>query len=235
MIILKLVEEVYQNKRKFFRKNKLKEDLFEYTRAGVIINNKPHFIISVKEGSLCDANFRRMLERYKGEVITSSKLSENEFINELLFNEKPYLKMALFQNFIKLLKNEKTKQLNVFVSDLDFDLKEELPLLLPYVKTLTIRVKDEFFIREWQRECFLEYGVKPCVVTEKEFQIFQYDVVADFDKIVNKTLCIEFLGEQKIVFPDCRFLEIPEELKFLENFELESSTICAAFGSNHKR
>ena len=235
MIILKLSGDVREKNRKFSRKNKSNEELLNYTRAGVIINNRPHFILSVNESNLCDENFKRLLQRYKGEIITSENLSKIEFINELLFNEKPYLKKAYFKNFIKLFNNEKSKLLNVFVADLNFDLKDELPQLLPKVKSLTIKVCDEFFIRDWQRECFLEYGVKPNVITDKDSRILSYDVVADFDEIKNKTFSIYFLGEQKTVYPDSEFLKIPEELKFLENFELENSTICAVFGSCYKK
>ena len=45
----------------------------------------------------------------------------------------------------------------------------------------------------------------------------------------------KFFSEQKTIYPDCRFLEIPNELKFLENFDLDDSTICAVFGSILKK
>ena len=109
-----------------------------------------------------------------------------------------------------------------------------MPEILPYVKTLTVKVEDEIYIRDWQRQCFLEYGIKPQVITGSNFSILNYDVVADFDMVQNKSLKIEFEGEYKTLFSDNRFLSVPEELKFLENFELENSTICAAFGSHNK-
>ena len=136
--------------------------------------------------------------------------------------------------FEGLLKKYKSKSLNVFIADIDFVLKEELPQILPYVKTLTVKVEDEIYIRDWQKSCFLEYGIKPQVITGGNFSILNYDVVADFDMVQNKSLKIEFEGEYKTLFSDNRFLSVPEELKFLENFELENSTICAAFGSHNK-
>lgn len=235
MIILKLEEAKSEKRNKIRVKKKSNEILFNYTRAGLIINNKPHFVISVNESNLCDENFKALLKRYKGEIITSEKLAKYDFLNDLLFDEKPYLKKALFQNFIKLINNEKSKKLNVFVSDLTFDLKDELPLILPGVKSLTVRVADDFLTRDWQRKCFYEYGVKPRIVTEKDVQFLSYEVIADFDKIQNKTIIIEFFSEQKTIYPDCRFLEIPNELKFLENFDLDDSTICAVFGSILKK
>lgn len=234
MIILKLNEDVNEKKKKMWWKSKAKDDLLKYSRAGLIIYNKPHFIISVNESCLYEEQFKKMLERYKGEIITSEKLSKNEFINELVFDEKPFLKKAIFKSFCELLKKYKSKSLNVFIADIDFVLKEELPQILPYVKTLTVKVEDEIYIRDWQRQCFLEYGIKPQVITGGNFSILNYDVVADFDMVQNKSLKIEFEGEYKTLFSDNRLLSVPEELKFLENFELENSTICAAFGSHNK-
>ena len=235
MIILKLDDCSCEKRMKIRRRNKSGEALFDYTRAGVIVNNRPHFVISIKESTLCDEKFKKLLERYKGEIITGEKLSKNEFISNLLFDEKPYLKKALFQNFIRLFDSEKSKYLNVFVVDSKFDLKDEIPLLLPKIKSLTVKVNDEFLIRDWQRNCFLEYGVKPVVLSEKNSHFLDYDVFVDFDKLHNKSLCVDFLNEQKIIYPDIRFLAIPPELKFLEDFELESSTICAVFGSLKKQ
>ena len=235
MIILKLNEDVSKKKKRLWQKINLKEELFDYTRAGVIINNRPHFVISVNENNLCDESFKKMLSRYKGEIITSEKLLKYEFLNELLFDEKPYIKRALFKNFESLLKNKEAKMLNLLVVDSDFDLKEKLPMLLPNVKTLTVKVKNNFFIKEWQKKCFLEYGVKPNVVFGEELHAFSYDVIADFDNIKYKTLFVEFLGETKTVNPANEFFEIPEELKFLKNFGLENSTICAAFCSSFKK
>ena len=229
MIILKLSEDVYEKKRKHFRKSRTNEELFDYTRAGVIINNRPHFVISVKESNLCDENFKRLLERYKGEIITTPELSKNEFINGLLFDEKPYLKKAIFQSFIKLFNNEKSKLLNVFVSDITFELKEELPLLLPKIKTLTVKVSNDFGMRDWQRKCFFEYGVKPNIVTDSNADFLKYDVVADFDSINNKMLRIDFQNEIKEIYPERKFLELTKELKILSEFGLCESTICAAF------
>ena len=110
MIILKLKEDVCEKRKKLRRKKKVNVDLFNYTRTGLIINNKPHFVISVEEKYLVDEDFKKLLERYKGEIVAGEKLSENEFINELLFDEKPYLKKAIFQSFLKLFNNEKSKQ-----------------------------------------------------------------------------------------------------------------------------
>ena len=235
MIILKLNEDVCKKKKRLWQKTSLKEELFDYTRAGVIINNRPHFIISVNENNLCDENFKKMLSRYKGEIITSEKLLKHEFLNELLFDEKPYIKRAMFKNFESLFKNKQAKMLNLLVVDFNFDLKEKLPMLLPNVKTLTVKVKDDFYIKDWQKKCFLEYGIKPNVVFADELRTFSYDVIADFDNIKNKTLFVEFLGETKTVNPANEFFQIPEELKFLKNFELENSTICAVFGSGFKK
>ncbi|MBE6814122.1 MAG: hypothetical protein E7522_01590 [Ruminococcaceae bacterium] len=229
MIILKLNEDVTEKRKKLKRKRKVNEDLFNYTRMGLIINNKPHFVISVEEKNLVDEDFKRILSRYKGEIIASEKLSENEFINELLFDEKPFMKKAIFQNFIKLFNNEKSKQLNVFVCDFSFDLKDELPLLLPKIKTLTVKVSDDFCVRDWQRKCFFEYGVKPNIVTDSNTDFIKYDVVANFDSINNKMLRIEFQNEKKEIYPERKFLELTKELKLLSEFGLSESTICAAF------
>lgn len=229
MIILKLKEDVTEKRRKIRRKKNVNEDLFNYTRMGLIINNKPHFVISVEEKNLVDEDFKRILSRYKGEIIASEKLSENEFINELLFDEKPFLKKAIFQNFLKLFSNEKSKHLNVFISDISFDLKDELPLLLPKIKTLTVKVSDDFGVRDWQRECFFEYGVKPNIVTDSSADFIKYDVVSDFDSINNKMLRIDFQNETKEIYPERKFLELTKELKVLSELGLSESTICAAF------
>lgn len=229
MIILKLKEDVTEKRRKIRRKKKVDEDLFNYTRTGLIINNKPHFVISVEEKYLIDEDFKRILSRYKGEIIASEKLLENEFINGLLFDEKPFLKKAIFQSFIKLFNNEKSKLLSVFVSDISFDLKDELPLLLPKIKTLTVKISDDFSVRDWQRKCFFEYGVKPNIVTDSNADFFKYDVVADFDSINNKMLRIDFQNEIKEIYPERKFLELTNELEILSGFGLSESTICAAF------
>ena len=229
MIILKLKEDVTEKRRKIRRKKKVDEDLFNYTRTGLIINNKPHFVISVEEKYLIDEDFKRILSRYKGEIIASEKLLENEFINGLLFDEKPFLKKAIFQSFIKLFNNEKSKLLSVFVSDITFDLKDELPLLLPKIKMLTINISNDFGVRDWQRECFFEYGVKPNIVTDSNADFLKYDVVADFDSINNKMLRIDFQNEIKEIYPERKFLELTKELKILSGFGLSESTICAAF------
>lgn len=229
MIILKLKDDATEKRRKIRRKKKVNEDLFNYTRMGLIINNKPHFVISVEEKYLVDEDFKRILSRYKGEIIASEKLSENEFVKGLLFDEKPYLKKAIFQNFFKLFSNEKSKHLSVFVSDITFELKEELPLLLPKIKTLTVNVSDDFLVRDWQRECFFEYGVKPNIVTDSNADFLKYDVVADFDSINNKMLRIDFQNEIKEIYPERKFLELTNELEILSEFGLSESTICAAF------
>ncbi len=233
MIILKLNEGVCEKKQKLWRKSKAKEEIFEYTRAGVIINNRAHFVISVNESNLCDESFKKMLMRYKGEIITSEKLQKYEFLTELLFDEKPYLKRAVFQNFKNIFSFEQAKTLNILVKDFNFDLKDELPLLLPKVKTLTVKIKDNLYTSDWQKKCFLEYGIKPKVVTDENSEVLSFDVVADFDNIKNKTLLVEFLGKTRTIYPDCEYLKISDELKFLRNFELEDSTICAVFGQNN--
>ena len=92
---------------------------------------------------------------------------------------------------------------------------------------------DNLYTSDWQKKCFLEYGIKPKVVTDENSEVLSFDVVADFDNIKNKTLFVEFLGKTRTIYPDCEYLKISDELKFLRNFELEDSTICAVFGQNN--
>ena len=59
--------------------------------------------------------------------------------------------------------------------------------------------------------------------------LFGLEVIADFEEIDDNKLHLNVSGEEAILYPFFKFLEVPEELKILENLDLSKTTICGAF------
>ncbi|MBE6747661.1 MAG: hypothetical protein E7557_00320 [Ruminococcaceae bacterium] len=230
MIILKLNEETPVSKKESKRKSKKrKEQLFDYSRSGIVINNKPHFVISVSQNTLEDFEFQKLLSKYKGSIVASQNLENEPILNELLFDSKPFKKKALFESFKSTVFSKAYINYRVLICDFNFYLRSEIPGILPFVKSVTIATENVEASEVWKTECFLEYGVKPDIVHKDRIRYDAFDVVADFETIDDNKLQVNVLGEEVTFYPSFKYLEIPDELKILENFELSNTTICAAF------
>ena len=230
MIILKLNEEASVSKKELKRKlRKRKEQLFDYSRSGIVINNKPHFVISVSQNTLEDFEFQKLLSKYKGSIVASQNLENEPMLNELLFDSKPFRKKALFESFKSTIFSRAYINYRVLIYDSDFYLKSEISEILPFVKSVTIATENSGDSEVWKTECFLEYGVKPDVVRKDKIRYDAFDVVADFEKIDDNKILVNVLGKEIAFYPSFKYLEIPDELKILESFELSNTTICAAF------
>jgi len=230
MIILKLSEEsLNQKKVKIKRWKKPKEQLFNYSRSGIVIDNKPHFVITVTEKTLEDIEFLRLLYKYKGCVIVPENLEDKPELSGLLFDSKPYMKSAVFENFKTMLLSGEYKDATVLIEDSDFLLSAEIPDLLPYVKNITIKTSGKQNLREWQEKCFFEYGIKPSVICEEGSVCLNFDIIANFEQVERGFLEISVYNEIKRIYPEFKFLQIPDELKILEGFGISNKMICAAF------
>lgn len=230
MIILRLSEEnVVQSRRNTRKRRKTKEKLFNYSRSGIIIDNKPHFVITVDEKTLEDYEFQCLLDKYKGSIIVPEDLENNPGLSDLLFDSSEYIKKAIFENFKTMIFRGEYKGASLLIKDDDFGLSEDTAVLLPYVKNMVIQTTSEHSTRTWQEDCFTEYGIKPKVIDEKIDFFLNFDIIADFDNVKNDFLDIRVYDEERRIYPNFKFLQIPDELKILENFNISKKTICAAF------
>ncbi len=230
MIILKVVEENKNFKKSNrLRRKKTREPVFDYSRAGIIINNKPHFIISVSKNTIEDYEFQKMLNKYKGSILVPESLEDEPMLNDLLFDKSNFLKKAIFENFRIMLSTGNYRDANVLIKDKDFVLECQIPTLLPYVKSVSVFLNESKNIRMWQENCFNEYGIKPNVYHSERADYLKFDIVADFEKIKNNSLQITSFNEPQKIFPNFKYLEIPEKLKVLEDIGLSKAMICAAF------
>ncbi len=231
MIILRLAEEQNTQKKRSLKRKKrnVKEELFNYSRSGIIIDNKPHFVISVTEKTLEDFEFQQLLDKYKGSIIVPENLETQPEISKLVFDATPFMKKAVFENFRIMICNGDYKDATLLIKDMDFLLSDEIPRLLPYVKSITVYTSSLKSVKEWQENCFVEYGVKPKVVSDEKASFMKFDIFADFENIENDYLKISIYNEIKKIYPNFKFLQIPDELKILENFNISKKMICAAF------
>lgn len=232
MIILRLntEEKVVPKQVKRRRKQrKYKEQVFEFSRSGIIINNKPHFVVSVDQSTLQDAEFKALLSRYRGSVIPCEQLEKDVFVNEVSFDTAPFLKKALFSSFEKYVHKKELTSSEVLLIDADLTLKKEIMKIIPYIKKLTIATEDFTICEEWKNQCFFEFGIKPELVKLERVDPNSFQVVADFENLSENKLNVLVNGEKVLFYPDYRFLEIPCELALLEELEVSRMMICAAF------
>ncbi len=232
MIILKLNNEeklVPGQVKRRRKQRKYKEQVFEFSRSGIIINNKPHFVVSVNRATLQDAEFKALLSRYRGSVIPCEQLEKDAFVNEVSFNTAPFLKKALFSSFEKYVKNKEFLGSDVLLLDTDLSLKNEVVRIIPYIKKLTIATDNFALCEDWRNQCFFEFGVKPELVRKERVNPNAFRVVADFENLSENKLNVLVNGEKVAFYPDYRFLEIPCELALLEELEISRTMICAAF------
>ena len=118
---------------------------------------------------------------------------------------------------------------NVLIKDKNFVLKNMIPNILPYVKSVSIFLSEDPAIRLWQENCFNEYGVKPRIYHSAIENYTNFDVIADFEKIKNNTLEIISYNNTQKIYPNFKYLEIPDKLKVLEDMGISRCMICAAF------
>ncbi len=232
MIILKLDTEVKGERRKNRnKKRKLSsEKLFDYSRSGIVINNKPHFVISVSEDTLEDLEFQKLISKYKGSVVASENLEKIDWLKDILFDLKPFKKKILFESFKNKLKNKEFISRSLLIIDYDLTLLYEIPEILPFVKNVSLLTNSKTDTTDWENSCFSEYGVKPVIIRNKaNSNENYYDMIADFEKIEDNKLTLNILDEETVLYPFFKSLEVPDELKILENLDLSKTTICGAF------
>ncbi len=234
MIILKLKDEneVSIEKSKKNKRKRAKEDVLNYSRSGVVINNKPHFVISVSKKTLNDDEFLKMLHNYKGDILVGENLENEPVLKDVLFDTKPYIKKAIFENFYSFIKTGDYKTKSLLINDKNFLFSNKIKSFLPFVKSLTVITENSTEKDEILNDCFSEYGIKPTFTDGKDISFSYYDIYADFEKIKENKLNVTVLNEQKSIYPSFKYLEVPEELEILKNFELSNSVICAAFKKN---
>lgn len=232
MIILKLNSEVNvkRPKNRKLKRRASEEKLFDYSRSGIVINNKPHFVISVSPDTLEDLEFQKLISKYKGSVVASENLEKIDWLREILFDLKPFRKKILFESLKNKLKNKEFINLNLLIIDYDLTLLGDIQDVLPFIKNIGILTHSKNNTTEWENNCFSKYGVKPVFIRNEHFlNMKNYDVIADFEKIDDNKLHLNVSGEEAILYPFFKFLEVPEELKILENLDLSKTTICGAF------
>lgn len=232
MIILKLDSEVngQRRKSKILKRKVSDEKLFNYSRSGIVINNKPHFVISVSPDTLEDLEFQKLISKYKGSVVASENLERVDWLRDILFDLKPFRKKILFESFKNKLKSKEFINSNLLIIDCDLTLISEIQEILPFVKNIGVFTYSKKNTTEWENTCFSEYGIKPIFIRNNEvIQRKFYDIVADFEKIDDNKLYLNISGEEYVLYPYFKFLEVPEELKILENLDLSKTTICGAF------
>ncbi len=232
MIILKLCSETTEKrtKNRIIKRKQNNEQLLNYSRSGIVINNKPHFVISVTEDTLEDLEFQKLISRYKGSVVASRNLEQIDWLQDILFDLKPFRKKILFESFKNKLKSQKFINRSLLIVDNDLTLLYEVPEILPFVKNVGILTNSNIDTSDWGNQCFYTYGIKPVVIRNKEiYNIKNYDIIADFEKIEDNKLVLNMSGEECALYPFFKLLEVPDELKILENLDLSKTTICGAF------
>lgn len=232
MIILKLCSETTEKRTKIriIKRKQNNEQLLNYSRSGIVINNKPHFVISVSEDTLQDLEFRKLISRYKGAVVTSENLEQIDWLRDILFDLKPFRKKILFESFKNKAKNKEFKDKSLLIIDFDLTLLSEIQVILPFVKNVAILTMSNIDTSSWESQCFYTYGIKPVIIRNKEISnLKNYDIIADFEKIEDNKMILNISGEESVVYPSFKLLEVPDELKILENLDLSKTTICGAF------
>ena len=134
MIILKLNSEVKvkRQKNRMLKRRVSEEKLFDYSRSGIVINNKPHFVISVSPDTLEDLEFQKLISKYKGSVVASENLEKIDWLREILFDLKPFRKKILFESLKNKLKNKEFINFNLLIIDYDLTLLGDIQDVLPY-------------------------------------------------------------------------------------------------------
>lgn len=232
MIILKLCSATTEKKSKnrIIKRRINNEEIFNYSRSGIVINNKPHFVISVSEDTLEDLEFQKLISKYKGSVVASQNLEKIDWLRDILFDLKPFRKKILFESFKNKLKGQKFKNKSLLIIDNDLTLLYEISEILPFVKNIGVLTNSKIDTSEWERQCFYTYGIKPVVIRNKGiYNIKNYDIIADFENVEDNILRLNISGEETVLYPLFKFLEVPDELKILENLDLSKTTICGAF------
>lgn len=234
MIILKLCSKTTEKrtKNRIIKRKQNNEQLLNYSRSGIVINNKPHFVISVTQDTLEDLEFQKLICRYKGSVVVSENLEQIDWLRDILFDLKPFRKKILFESLKNKVKSQKFINKSLLIIDNDLTLLYEVSVILPFVKNVAILTNSNIETSDWEKQCFYTYGIKPVVIRNKEtYNLKNYDMIADFEKIEDNKLTLNISGEESVLYPFFKLLEVPDELKILENLDLSKTTICGAFKS----
>lgn len=230
MLIVKIEEDSNTKlTRKIKFKRKDKSEILNYSSSGIVINNKPHFVINVTEKMLENEEFAMLLNNYKGNVLVNENFETHNALKNLIFDVKPYIKRAIFENLLLLLKTGKFKRFNLLLNDNDLTLKNELHYILPYVKSLTVTTESFLDFEKFKDECFCEYGVKPTITNRGYVYESEYDLIFDFEKINDNELEYFAINKYEYLYPNFEYLEVPEGVKILENYNISRTMLCAAF------
>ena len=229
MLILHFVDErerVDKPKRRFFRKNDFKNS--EIKRYSINVNGRNVIILEITEKDLKREDVITLLNIYKGRVLASEKLKENEGLKEYLYNPEEYYQRALLSSLINQIKTVNKEWQRIEIKTRSFTPFKELYELVRITKAATFITEANGYTEAFQNNCYYEYGA---VVSIKEQNISMQNVVyVDLNKVDNKVrLMINAKGKDFLLYPDARYFEKSSEYQKLAPYNIEYSLICSAF------
>ena len=139
------------------------------------------------------------------------------------------LKKVLFKRVKILLFSGDYRKSNLLVIDSDFALQEELLTLVPFVKNMTVETLDETKCVAFCEKSYAEYGFKPQIINKVENEKDSFGIILDSDKVKDGFFEVRTAIDIKRFYPDEASIEVPDELKILENLQVGKIMICAAF------
>ncbi len=232
MLVLKIVgEEKEHNKHGRFFKRKRKVELnCNIIRKNIAINGKLIMILEIPFSMMYDENVEKLLKIYKGRVLVGEKYSDLDFYNEYLFSAKKYYQRAILSSVVNQIKANSKEWKDIGIELGEFYICNEFYEIVRNFKSVTLITGRNIYLEKFIDDCYYEFGAIVAVKDDREIYRDKYAVYLNLDDVDAKgKLIINVNGKPSLLYPDASYFSAKEEYSKLEEFEINSDLICAAF------
>ena len=227
-IFLLVIKDIFddthiKNKKKIgFKKNRTeKKTLIRYTDY---INDKPFYILEIEKNHLNSERIQKLLSAYKGRIVLNENLALEPF-EEYLFDGTDYFFRAVLSSLVNKIEFEK----NIKSICIKYDrilVCEEVFELVKNVRNFYYAVEDNKQIEYFKNECFNRYGTWVNIGNVDSFE--SIDVYIDLSQLTADGKCeIDFKGKRGLLYPDCSFFDINDNVRKLLKYGVNRRIACA--------
>lgn len=230
MLILDIQEAKIKERKRLFRKEKIKASLIE--RHNFKYNNKIHTVVTIPENMLESEELLKLIKVFKGQVLACEDNRINDIVKPYRFDTKQYFKEAVFSSIYNLVSSDKSVD-TVCIKAESIKADSKLFELVRICKNVVIENENTIELQRFCDECYMNYGafVK---VTEyyknKEYGIYLNTSEIDFEGKAR----IFVNGKESIIYPDPSYFCCDEKLKEFLKYKIPIKTLCAAFNGCNK-
>ncbi len=230
MLIFNVVDEREGKKKKrgLWGRKRVYESEIGIKRESVSINGKTVIVLNIPRNMLKSEDVLTLLKAYKGKVLKSKNNADADFLNEYLFNPKPYYQRASLSSFVNQIKVINKEWKSICIKICEFMPFRELFDVVRFSKSVTLITDENVLTYKFINECFYKYGA--VVTVKSETTSSEYDVYLDLDEIDDGgKLMIKVKDKNCLLYPDSSYFQDDGEYLNVLPYNIEHNIVCAAF------